>query len=99
MSSKSMYCPIPSQRSSCAPKNAFAVLGAALAVLSACSSKAQKGPGFAMGPVAVRAIAATSANVPLQVSAIGNVEAISTVDVKARVAGQIKNVNFQEGQD
>jgi membrane fusion protein, multidrug efflux system len=94
-----MYRPIPSQRSSCAPKKAFAVLGAALVVLSACSSKAQKGPGFAMGPVAVRAIAATSANVPLQVSAIGNVEAISTVDVKARVAGQIKNVNFQEGQD
>lgn len=75
-------------------------MGAALVALSACSSKAQKGPGgFAMGPVAVRAVTADAATVPLQIAAIGNVEAISTVDIKSRVAGQIKNVNFQEGQD
>jgi multidrug efflux system membrane fusion protein len=54
---------------------------------------------FAMGPAAVRAVAATSANVPLDISAIGNVEAMSSVDIKARVAGQIVKVNFQEGQD
>lgn len=75
-------------------------MGAALVVLSGCSSKAQKGPGgFAMGPVAVRAITASATTVPLQIAAIGNVEAVSTVDIKSRVAGQIKNVNFQEGQD
>ena len=52
-----------------------------------------------MGPVAVRAVSATSSNVPLDLSAIGNVEALSTVDVKSRVAGQVKSVHFQEGQD
>jgi membrane fusion protein, multidrug efflux system len=70
----------------------------ALAILSACSS-GPKGPVFAMGPVAVRAVPASSANVPLEVSAIGNVEAMASVDVKARVASQIMRVNFQEGQD
>lgn len=69
-----------------------------IALLSACSS-APKRPMFAMGPAAVRAVAATSANVPLDISAIGNVEAMSSVDIKARVAGQIVKVNFQEGQD
>lgn len=52
-----------------------------------------------MGPVAVRAVAATTSNVPLDITAIGNVEALSSVDVKARVAGMITKVNFQEGQD
>lgn len=52
-----------------------------------------------MGPVAVRAVAASCANVPLEVSAIGNVEAMASVDIKARVASQIVRVNFQEGQD
>src|SRR5690349_3434147 len=54
---------------------------------------------FAMGPVAVRAVSATSADVPLEISAIGNVEATSSVDIKSRVAGQILKANFQEGQD
>ncbi|MGA8598376.1 MAG: efflux RND transporter periplasmic adaptor subunit [Bryobacteraceae bacterium] len=70
----------------------------AFTFLSACSS-GPKGPVFAMGPVAVRAVAASSATVPLEVSAIGNVEAMASVDVKARVASEIVRVNFQEGQD
>ena len=95
-----MYRPIPSPKYSFALTSAAAVMGAVLVVLSGCSSKAQKGPGgFAMGPVAVRAITASATTVPLQIAAIGNVEAVSTVDIKSRVAGQIKNVNFQEGQD
>lgn len=49
--------------------------------------------------VAVRAVPAVSSAVPLQVSAIGNVEALSTVDVKSRVAGQILHVYFKEGQE
>jgi len=47
----------------------------------------------------VRAVAAVSTDVPLNVSAVGNVEAISNVDVKSRVAGQILHVLFQEGQN
>jgi multidrug efflux system membrane fusion protein len=38
-------------------------------------------------------------DVPVQLRAIGNVEAYSTVSVKSRVAGQLIGVNFKEGQE
>jgi membrane fusion protein, multidrug efflux system len=37
--------------------------------------------------------------VPVEVRAIGNVMAYSTVAVKSRIAGQLLKVSFQEGQD
>ena len=37
--------------------------------------------------------------VPVEVSAIGNVEAYSTVSVKALVSGELVEVHFQEGQE
>ncbi|MEW6386190.1 MAG: efflux RND transporter periplasmic adaptor subunit [Thermodesulfobacteriota bacterium] len=37
--------------------------------------------------------------VPVQLKTIGNVEAYSTVGIKSRLAGQLLQVNFQEGQD
>ncbi len=52
-----------------------------------------------MPEVAVRALPAVAAAIPLEVSAIGNVEAMSTVDVKSRVAGQLLKAYFTEGQD
>jgi len=52
-----------------------------------------------MQSVPVRAVPAVATDVPLDVSAVGNVEAITTVDVKSRVAGQILRVDFQEGQN
>ncbi|MCX7160154.1 MAG: biotin/lipoyl-binding protein [Proteobacteria bacterium] len=36
---------------------------------------------------------------PVRVLAIGNVEAYTTVAVKARIDGQILEVNFQEGKE
>jgi multidrug efflux system membrane fusion protein len=47
----------------------------------------------------VRAVSAVAQDVPLDVSAVGNVESITTVDVKSRVAGQVLRVDFQEGQN
>jgi multidrug efflux system membrane fusion protein len=38
-------------------------------------------------------------SVPLELNAIGNVEAYSAVEVKAQVAGQLASVNFEEGQE
>ncbi|MGA8026668.1 MAG: efflux RND transporter periplasmic adaptor subunit [Bryobacteraceae bacterium] len=52
-----------------------------------------------MQAVPVRAVAAVASDVPLDVSGVGNVEAITTVDVKSRVAGQVLRVAFQEGQN
>lgn len=48
-------------------------------------------------PVTVAAVAQQS--VPVRIQAIGNVEAYSTVALKARVDGQIVEVNFKEGQE
>ncbi len=52
-----------------------------------------------MQPASVRAVAATQSDVPLEVSAVGNVEAVASVDVKSLVAGQVLRVDFQEGQN
>ena len=57
------------------------------------SRKGTKGP--AAVPVAVANV--TKENVSVRLSAIGNVEAYSTVALKARVDGQIIEVNFKEG--
>ncbi|HEX4227594.1 MAG TPA: efflux RND transporter periplasmic adaptor subunit [Bryobacteraceae bacterium] len=67
--------------------------------LTACGSKQAKQGMPAFPPVAVRAVAAVSSNVPLVVSAIGNVEALTSVDVKSQVAGQILAVHFAQGQE
>jgi len=55
----------------------------------------------ARGPAAipVAVTAALQQNVPVRLQAIGNVEAFSTVAVKARVDGQIVALNFKEGQE
>jgi multidrug efflux system membrane fusion protein len=78
-----------------------AVLISAVALLSSCGTKKQ-----AMNPMAmmmmeaapVRAVPAVAKDVPLDVSAVGNVEALTTVDVKSRIAGEVLRVDFQEGQ-
>ncbi len=51
-----------------------------------------------MEPAAVRAVPVTQADVPLDISAVGNVESMATVDIKSRVAGEVLRVAFQEGQ-
>jgi multidrug efflux system membrane fusion protein len=38
-------------------------------------------------------------DIPLDIASIGNVEAISSVDVKSRIAGQVAQVRFESGQD
>ena len=49
------------------------------------------------GDVPVTVAQATQKNVPVEVQVIGNVEAYSTISVKAQVTGQITAVNFNEG--
>jgi multidrug efflux system membrane fusion protein len=61
-------------------------------------AKEKKEPRAAAAvPVAVAL--AVQRNVPFRLAAIGNVEAFSTVAVKARVDGQIVAVNFRQGQE
>src|ERR1700690_3075639 len=54
----------------------------------------RKGAG---GDVPVMVAVASQKNVPVEVQVIGNVEAYSTISVKAQVTGQLTSVNFHEG--
>lgn len=60
-------------------------------------AQAAKSPPPAPVPVGV-AVAQQKA-VPLQVTAVGNVQAYTTVGVKSQVAGQIQSVHFKEGDE
>jgi len=76
------------------------VLGAATAAYFVNDSRAKEKKGV-RGPAAVP-VSVTSAiqkSTPVRLQAIGNVEAFSTVSIKARVDGQINSVNFKEGQE
>ena len=80
----------------------LAVLGAATAAYFVNDSRAKEkdkkgGRGPAAVPVSV--VAAIQQSMPVKLQAIGNVEAYSTVSVKARVDGQIVALNFKEGQE
>jgi multidrug efflux system membrane fusion protein len=69
-----------------------------LAVFSSgCSNEKQGKPVSAPIPVTVGTT--TQKTVPVQLRAIGNVQAYSTVSVKSRIAGQLLRVYFKEGQD
>lgn len=69
------------------------LLGIALA---GCAQK-KKAPRAATVPVMVAT--ATQQDMPVQITAIGTVEAVNSVQVKSMVNGEITSVNFQEGQD
>jgi membrane fusion protein, multidrug efflux system len=72
------------------------ILFTVLIFLSSCSSGNRQNPAMAL-PVEVAP--AVQKTVPVQLRAIGNVQAYSTVSVKSRLAGQLMQVYFKEGQD
>ena len=67
----------------------------AITSLSSCSKAKQPPPRV----VPVVAETADRKNVPLQIKAIGNVEAYNTVAIKSQINGEISEVYFREGQD
>ncbi len=50
-------------------------------------------------PAPVVVATAEQRNIPVQINAIGNVEAYQTVQIRSQVNGQIEGVFFREGQD
>ena len=75
----------------------LASMAALLCWLSACvGTKAAPG---APPPVPVLAATVEQKDVPLQVHAIGAVEAYSTVSVKTQITGELTGVFFKEGDD
>ena len=81
-------------------KRRLIALVALLPLLAACSdsggaqTKAAPPPAVPVGVTAVE-----QKVVPLQVLAVGNVQAYTTVGVKSQVAGQILTVHFKEGDE
>lgn len=78
------------------------LLGALAALsLAGCSDRANGTPARAAGPppVPVTVAEAVQKDVPVQVTAIGNVQAYTTVAVKSQISGQIVQVHFREGQE
>ena len=83
-----------------APGRAAVLLGLCVLLWMGCSAKRAETPGMPPDFSApVTTAAAALATVPIQVHAIGNVEAYSTVSVKAQVAARIEKAYFTEGQD
>jgi multidrug efflux system membrane fusion protein len=75
------------------------ILGLLILVVfsSPCSNEKSKKPVPASIPVIVSTV--IQKTVPVQVRAIGNVQAYSTVTVKSKVGGELVRVHFVEGQD
>jgi multidrug efflux system membrane fusion protein len=61
--------------------------------------RAQAAKSAPPAPVPVGVAAAEQKAVPLQVVAVGTVQAYTTVGVKSQVAGQIQSVHFKEGEE
>jgi multidrug efflux system membrane fusion protein len=84
-------------------RRAFAAALVAVAALSfaACSDRAGGAPTRSAPAPAVPVGIATVEDkaVPVQVTALGTVQAYTTVGVKSQVAGQIVKVHFAEGQE
>jgi multidrug efflux system membrane fusion protein len=65
--------------------------------LQAASPSGVSGAGRPPAPVVVSTV--EQRNVPVQITAIGNVEAYQTVQIRSQVNGQIETIHFKEGQD
>lgn len=86
----------------------YKLLGYVMAVsmvpllFTACSEKnVARTPALSQANMAVPVVAAqvSQRDMPVQVTAIGNVEAYSTVTIKSLVDGEIQQAYFREGQD
>jgi len=73
------------------------ICSVAIICLAGCVTKKEKPK--AKPPVPVRMVQAIQKDVPVQVKAIGNIEAYTSVAIKSQVSGQIARVHFTEGSD
>jgi multidrug efflux system membrane fusion protein len=78
----------------------IAVAGALYYVFGTSATQQQRRGRFAAdGPVPVLVAAATNADVPVYLDAVGTTRALNTVTVRPQVDGKLLSVAFQEGQD
>lgn len=77
----------------------FLVPVVALLTAAGCSSNGKQAAAPVGQAVLVKAASVVRQDMPVELRAIGNVEALSTVTVKTMVGGEIAEVQFKEGQD
>lgn len=92
----------PSQQHPRRPRRHRSCVAPLIAALSLAACSPESGaPGAPAGrpvaPVPVTAATVTQRDVPIELRAIGRVEPVSTVALKAQVEGQIARVHFREG--
>jgi membrane fusion protein, multidrug efflux system len=78
------------------------VAGGALAaalLLAGCSDNAAGKARVQVPPVPVTVIDAVEKTLPVQLTAVGNAQAYTSVGIKSQINGQIMEVRFKEGQD
>ncbi len=74
---------------------------AAIPLLAGCSEDASGRPSRGAAPPAVPVTVAdvVEKTIPIQLMAVGNAMAYTTVGIKSQIGGQITQVHFKEGQD
>src|ERR1700687_2415663 len=80
----------------------FPLTAVLIFVLSGCGNKEQvQGAGGSGGrpPAPVVVASVEQRDIPVQIQAIGNVEAYQTVQIRSQVNGQIQKIFFKEGED
>ena len=70
---------------------------AVVALLAGCSAEQVEATKQEAAPVTVATVVAKT--VPVKISAVGSVEAYSSIAVKTMVAGELQKVHFAEGRD
>jgi multidrug efflux system membrane fusion protein len=81
------------------PRVVAAGLLALVPVLAGCSDRAVVNASQAPAAVPVTVGESLRKTVPIQVSAVGNVQALTTVGVKSQINGQVVAVHFKDGQE
>jgi multidrug efflux system membrane fusion protein len=71
----------------------------ALAGLSSCSKQDAQAAPAVRPPAPVVVSSVEQRDIPIQITAIGNVEAYQTVQVRSMVTGQLEKILFKEGDD
>jgi multidrug efflux system membrane fusion protein len=74
----------------------LSALGAVVVAAGCAKQQAALGPP---PPIPIKVGTAELKTVPVEVRAIGHIEAFSTVSIKPQVSGELVGVRFQEGQD
>ena len=78
--------------------HAALTLGAAL-LLAACGDNAAGKPRAQAPPVPVTIGDVVEKTIPVQLTAVGNAQAFTSVGIKSQINGQLVEVRFKEGQD